>query len=613
MGNRRFMDPHEATTIPGTEGWEEMYPYYFRFNKNNPAQESYEDQLLWFHESVHVPTPQHPLDLYTHDMWRLTFAQSHNKIFLVPPARGMDQRVLNGYIYIAPIPVFDPEEVQKRAQIFEQRAGYYYEHWDEFYPRCIERLDKVVADMESVRFVDLPEIESDEMIKENRGYGESYNLVQEHEKLWQTIRLSWQYHFDLLNLTYTADAVYFQVVKTLFPGITDKAIGLTVAGFDTKLFRPTEELQKLAKTALDLGVADAVQGNAHFETLESALKGSEAGKKWLVLFESVRYPWFEMSTGTGWYHTDPSWNMHLEAPLAIIRRYIAQIKAGQQIARNPKALHEQRDRVTSEYRSLIKNEADLQVFDRLLGTARKVAPFAEDHHWYCSNLERSIFCRKMRELAQIFVKHSVFEDTEDIFFLNRYEVPQALHDLCTAWALGVPSPSFYWPDKIKRRKEVFERFKEWDPPPALGPAPDEINDPFAIVMWGVTTERLNDWLKVEETTKEEITELKGFAGSGGVAEGSARLCYTGDDIASLQIGEILVSKITTPTWAPVFSSIGGCVTDIGGIFSHAAIVCREFQLPAVVGTGYATKLIKTGDRIRVDGDTGVVTILEKAK
>jgi pyruvate, water dikinase len=74
-----------------------------------------------------------------------------------------------------------------------------------------------------------------------------------------------------------------------------------------------------------------------------------------------------------------------------------------------------------------------------------------------------------------------------------------------------------------------------------------------------------------------------------------------------------VSRVTTPTWAPVFSSIGACVTDIGGIFSHAAIVCREFQLPAVVGTGYATKLIKTGDRIKVDGDTGVVTILEKAK
>ena len=55
------------------------------------------------------------------------------------------------------------------------------------------------------------------------------------------------------------------------------------------------------------------------------------------------------------------------------------------------------------------------------------------------------------------------------------------------------------------------------------------------------------------------------------------------------------------------------MTDIGGIFSHAAIVCREFQLPAVVGTGYATKLIKTGDRVRVNGDTGVVTIVERAK
>ncbi|MEE8391771.1 MAG: PEP-utilizing enzyme, partial [Anaerolineae bacterium] len=63
---------------------------------------------------------------------------------------------------------------------------------------------------------------------------------------------------------------------------------------------------------------------------------------------------------------------------------------------------------------------------------------------------------------------------------------------------------------------------------------------------------------------------------------------------------------------PVFSKIKATVTDIGGITSHAAIVCREYGLPAVTGTGTATSVIKTGDTIRVDGDTGVVTIIERA-
>jgi pyruvate,water dikinase len=75
-------------------------------------------------------------------------------------------------------------------------------------------------------------------------------------------------------------------------------------------------------------------------------------------------------------------------------------------------------------------------------------------------------------------------------------------------------------------------------------------------------------------------------------------------------GEILVCPITAPSWAPVFAKIGGAVSDIGGIMSHAAIVSREYGLPAVVGTGFGTKNIKTGQRIRVDGNTGIVTVLD---
>ena len=62
--------------------------------------------------------------------------------------------------------------------------------------------------------------------------------------------------------------------------------------------------------------------------------------------------------------------------------------------------------------------------------------------------------------------------------------------------------------------------------------------------------------------------------------------------------------ITSPAWAPIFPKISATVTDIGGVMSHAAIVCREYGLPAVVGTGRATAQIKTGQRIRVDGSDG---------
>jgi pyruvate,water dikinase len=82
-----------------------------------------------------------------------------------------------------------------------------------------------------------------------------------------------------------------------------------------------------------------------------------------------------------------------------------------------------------------------------------------------------------------------------------------------------------------------------------------------------------------------------------------------DELSTIQEGEILVCTITSPSWTPVFGKIRAAVSDIGGMMSHAAIVSREYGLPAVVGTGYATKNIKTGQRLRVDGNTGVVTIL----
>jgi pyruvate,water dikinase len=81
------------------------------------------------------------------------------------------------------------------------------------------------------------------------------------------------------------------------------------------------------------------------------------------------------------------------------------------------------------------------------------------------------------------------------------------------------------------------------------------------------------------------------------------------DAGTLLEGEILVAPTTSTSWTPVFGTIAGAVLDIGGVMCHAAIVAREYGLPAVVGTGTGTKRIKTGDVIRLDADAGVVTIL----
>jgi pyruvate,water dikinase len=133
------------------------------------------------------------------------------------------------------------------------------------------------------------------------------------------------------------------------------------------------------------------------------------------------------------------------------------------------------------------------------------------------------------------------------------------------------------------------------------------------MLWGITTDMVEQWLAAQDGgdgATEGSGELHGFAASPGVAEGPARVITTVEQLGEVRSGEILVCPITAPSWAPVFARIGGAVSDIGGIMSHAAIVSREYGLPAVVGTGFGTKQIHDGQQVRVDGDNGVVTVLD---
>ena len=112
-------------------------------------------------------------------------------------------------------------------------------------------------------------------------------------------------------------------------------------------------------------------------------------------------------------------------------------------------------------------------------------------------------------------------------------------------------------------------------------------------------------------TRPELgADLYGGGSAPGVVEGVARVIMTEKELGELQPGEILVAPGTSAQWTPAFEIAGGIVTDGGGALSHAVIVAREYRLPAVTGTQEATRKIKTGDRVKVDGDLGIVFILK---
>jgi pyruvate,water dikinase len=305
------------------------------------------------------------------------------------------------------------------------------------------------------------------------------------------------------------------------------------------------------------------------------------------------------------YSTDKYWIEHLEIPLSYVRDYVAQVKKGAKIERPIAEIAAERDRITSEYADLLSKETR-PAFEQKLGLARAVFPYVENHNFYIEHWSMGVFWRKMRELSRMFMDAGFWSDPEGMFYLSRNEVRDALFDYCSAWAVGVdPVGPRYWPQRIEQRKNILAALEKQTPQPALNEPPEVVTEPFTIMLWGITTDRINAWLK----GASKSDKLSGMAASPGLVEGKARVIRSADELDQVEDGEILVAPVTAPSWAPVFSKIKATVTDIGGIMSHAAIVCREYGLPAVTATGSASAVIKTGQRLRVDGSKGEVTVL----
>ncbi|MGL1893361.1 MAG: phosphoenolpyruvate synthase [Spirochaetaceae bacterium] len=188
-----------------------------------------------------------------------------------------------------------------------------------------------------------------------------------------------------------------------------------------------------------------------------------------------------------------------------------------------------------------------------------------------------IYKQALLKEAVLLLKKGLIRDFEDIYYLSFDEL----------WEVVKTDKLDY--DIIEKRIEQFKLYEKLTPPRIMTSEGEIISG---------------------EYNKVDIPKnaLPGLAVSAGIIEGRARVISSFEE-ADLQDGDILVTKFTDPSWTPLFVSIKGFVTEVGGLITHGAIIAREYGLPAVVSVENATKLIKDGQMIRVNGTEGYIEFL----
>jgi len=201
-----------------------------------------------------------------------------------------------------------------------------------------------------------------------------------------------------------------------------------------------------------------------------------------------------------------------------------------------------------------------------------------------------IMRRMLHILGECLVKAGVLQEAEDIYWLEKDEVDNALasvEDDVTPQCLFAV---------VTQRKAFWQKAKQAAPPPMLPPKKKYM---------GINT---TAWLAESEGTQGGKS-LKGVPTSAGKVTAPACVLHGPEDFDQMRPGDVLVAGTTTPAWTPLFAMASAVVTDIGGPLSHGSIVAREYGIPAVMGTGVATRRIQDGQMVTVDGSSGMVTLL----
>lgn len=230
-----------------------------------------------------------------------------------------------------------------------------------------------------------------------------------------------------------------------------------------------------------------------------------------------------------------------------------------------------------------------KLFSKALSAAQRYAPLREDG-LADVGLGYPLLRQMLREVGRRFAGSGLIDEPEDIFWLDQDQVGEAAARLDRGEALGSLTTV------VSKSKAALRAARRVTPPLAL---PE-------VVFLGIDIGKL----KAARASGRGGDTIKGVAASPGRVTAPARVLHGPEDFDQMQTGDVLVAPLTTPAWTPLFARAAAVVTDVGGPLSHGSIVAREYGIPAVLGTGTATRRIQSGQLITVDGSAGVVSLSE---
>ncbi|PFG41112.1 pyruvate,water dikinase [Georgenia soli] len=551
--------------------------------------------LFWVHDDLHIPNPISPMYADIGGWWLKCDYMFRR--FGTPFASDWIMKIINGYVYTAAVPAkaglhaegnefgarytprvpLDPEYPNQIGAYLGWTLPYYADNflvwWRERLrpemERNFERFDNY--DHDGASLLELAILLED--------------VIDMHDRHWQ---IHWVLNFAQFSSTTALNAA---IAEAKGEGDHSALMGRLQSSTENRNWDSINELWKMKeKIKADGGpVAEAFEKATATDIL-AALKETEAGRAFIAdqlePYQKV-YGYKSM-----WAH-EFSFKTWRENPAPIVEAVRGYLENDYDFPAEIKAVAED---LEAAKREVMEGVPEGEARDRLtsaLELSLKMNPLTPDHHFYIDQGTNARVRIVLVAIGRKLVEAGVLTDPEDVMYL-RY------NELRAVMAGGYPGDAA---ELVSDRRDAREDAYEIRPRDWVGTAdPEQVAFPYWS-LWAFPE-------KLERKPPESEDLVTGLPASSGVVEGTARVVVSPEEFDQVQKREIVVCRMTSPAWVVLFTKIGGLVTDAGGMASHPAVVSREFSIPAVVGTSDATRRIKTGDRIRVNGSTGQVEILE---
>ena len=550
-----------------------------------------ERELFWVLDDLHCPNPLSPL-YFDLGGWWLTCDHMFRR-FATPFAADWVAKNVNGYLYTAAIPA-DPS-VRPEANEFQARYAPRVPH-DPEYPAKMGAYLGFVLPHYAANFLDWWRDRLRPEIERNFAYLDGYDTdsaslvelavlfedaLDVHDRHW---KIHWMLNFAQFSATMGLGAAIQEIKPDADLGLAGR-LQSSVAdrNWDSieALWRMKEEIKD------DAELRSAFEGETAGDVVR-ALEASDRGQAFVR--ERLRPYQQEFGYKSIWSHefSFPTWVENPAPILEAVRGYlatdydypaaVAAVKADLDAA-----VAELMDGVEGDQRERLQQALDLSL---------RMNPLTPDHHFFIDQGTNARVRLAAVAIGRKLVEAGVLDEPDDVVYLRYNELR-----LLTADPQAFDARSLVSDRRDEREEQALRR-----PPAWIGTATEEALAFPYLSLWGFPE-------KFHRPPPEKVDEVHGLGASPGVVEGVARQVLSLDEFDQVQAGEILVCQMTNPAWVVLFTKIGGLVTDAGGVAAHPAVVAREFGIPAVVGTSDATQRIKTGDRVRVNGTSGVAEIL----